>query len=53
MITKRGPIHDIISRIWVGMGVNAVLIAFWQKIQQHEGPTGGPTDGRANQWSDL
>ena len=45
MITKRGPIHN--------MGVNAVLIAFWQKILQHDGPTGGPTGGQGDQQSDL
>ena len=46
---KEGRLHDSISRVWVGRGNDAVLVAFRQKFQQHDRRTNGRTD----QQSDL
>ena len=45
MLIKQGRIHDSISLVQVGKGSDVVYIAFWQKIEQHDGPMDGLTEG--------
>ena len=51
-IRKQGRIHNSISHIQVGRGIDASLITFRLDFPLQDGPTDGPTDQLTNRRTD-